>query len=143
MSLGVSSTARRCLLLIQRDGHIRWHGGHPHLLHADSPLVLGAWPSSVVFISVVSDLTHSLNEVIYSHDLSYHCYADDTELILQTCFFLHSSRVASHHLNLNPSKTDLLFTGVDTSPGQDLMTLRILGLNHLTVHATLYARINN
>lgn len=64
------------------DSHIRWHGGYQHLLHEDSPLV---YNKALCWILLMFSLfICSINKVKSSYDLSlsYHCYADDTELIL-------------------------------------------------------------
>ncbi|KAF7698049.1 hypothetical protein HF521_004559, partial [Silurus meridionalis] len=64
---------------------------------------------------------------------SYHCYADDTQLIfsfppsdttasarISACLSDISLWMSAHQLKLNPSKTELLVIPGDSSPGQDL-----------------------
>ncbi|KAK3524620.1 hypothetical protein QTP70_030925, partial [Hemibagrus guttatus] len=65
---------------------------------------------------------------------SYHCYADDTQLIfsfppsdttasarISACLVDISSWMMAHQLKLNPSKTELLIIPGDPSPAQDLV----------------------
>ncbi|KAI4886967.1 hypothetical protein NFI96_028650 [Prochilodus magdalenae] len=75
----------------------------------------------------------TIREVITSHGFSYHCYADDTQLMLSfpssdtqvcnrisACLTDISSWMTAHHLKLNPSKTELLFIPGTTGPHCDL-----------------------
>ncbi|KAK3523638.1 hypothetical protein QTP70_005838 [Hemibagrus guttatus] len=82
-------------------------------------------------------------------DLSYHCYADDTQLIfsfppsdatasarISACLADISSWMTAHQLKLNPSKTELLIIPGDSSPAQDLP----ISLNNSMISPSATAR---
>ncbi|KAI4882525.1 hypothetical protein NFI96_013770 [Prochilodus magdalenae] len=95
------------------------------------------WRTATIRLGVGSSslslYTLSLGEVTTSHGFSYHCYADDMQLMLsfpspdtQVCNRISayltdiSSWMTAHHLKLNPSKTELLFIPSTTGPHCDL-----------------------
>ncbi|KAK3520001.1 hypothetical protein QTP70_010414 [Hemibagrus guttatus] len=98
--------SRSCDLL---DSH-RTTSKIPTSLAKDQYLVLSFSPTILTLLAVIS-----------SHGFSYHCYADDTQLIFSflttdttasarilACLVDISSWMTAHQLKLNPSKTKLL-----------------------------------
>ena len=133
--LGISRTAL-CWLksyLSERTFRVSWKGelSKPHNLSTGVP------QGSVLGPLLFSVYTTSLGDIIRSHGLSYHCYADDTQLFLSfppndhtvsarisSCLADISAWMKERHLQLNLSKTELIV--IPASPSvQPLINIQL------------------
>ena len=131
VELGITGTALRWFssYLTDRIYQVSWKGS----LSSPCTLQTGVPQGSVLGPLLFSLYTKSLGTIITAHNLSYHCYADDTQLFLSfspsathveeritACLADISQWMTSNHLKLNPDKTELLFFPAKSSPLQEL-----------------------
>ncbi|XP_064190191.1 uncharacterized protein LOC135254144 [Anguilla rostrata] len=115
-AMGICGTALDWIesYLSGRSFQVAWAGA----VSAPRPLATGVPQGSVFGPLLFSLYTQSLGPVISAHGLSYHCYADDTQLFLSfppsdtqvsarisACLRDIQSWMDNHHLKLNPGDT--------------------------------------
>ncbi|KAG5839959.1 hypothetical protein ANANG_G00210920 [Anguilla anguilla] len=115
-AMGICGTALDWIesYLSGRSFQVAWAGA----VSAPRPLATGVPQGSVLGPLLFSLYTQSLGPVISAHSLSYHCYADDTQLFLSfppsdtqvsarisACLRDIQSWMDNHHLKLNPGDT--------------------------------------
>ncbi|KAM9522502.1 uncharacterized protein ACWYII_042649 [Salvelinus alpinus] len=129
--LGISGAAHAWIAsyLTGRSYQVAWRES----VSSPRALTTGVPQGSVLGPLLFSLYTKSLGSVITSHGLSYHCYADDTQLIfsfppsddqvanrISACLADISVWMTDHHLKLNLGKTELLFLPGKDCPFHDL-----------------------
>ncbi|XP_071211360.1 GDP-fucose protein O-fucosyltransferase 2 isoform X1 [Salvelinus alpinus] len=129
--LGISGAAHAWIAsyLTGRSYQVAWRES----VSAPRALTTGVPQGSVLGPLLFSLYTKSLGSVISSHGLSYHCYADDTQLIfsfppsdnqvvnrISACLADISVWMTDHHPKLNLGKTELLFLPGKDCPFHDL-----------------------
>uniref|UniRef100_A0A674ELL9 Reverse transcriptase domain-containing protein n=1 Tax=Salmo trutta TaxID=8032 RepID=A0A674ELL9_SALTR len=129
--LGISGAAHSWIAayLTGRSYQVAWRES----VSAPRALTTGVPQGSVLGPLLFSLYTKSLGSVISSHGLSYHCYADDTQLIfsfppsnnqvanrISACLADIPVWMTDHHLKLDLGKTELLFLPGKDCPFHDL-----------------------
>uniref|UniRef100_A0A673XCE1 Reverse transcriptase domain-containing protein n=1 Tax=Salmo trutta TaxID=8032 RepID=A0A673XCE1_SALTR len=129
--LGISGAAHAWIAsyLTGRSYQVAWRES----VSAPRALTTGVPQGSILGPLLFSLYTKSLGSVISSHGLSYHCYADNTQLIfsfppsdnqvanrISACLADISVWMTDHHLKLNLGKTELLFLPGKDCPFHDL-----------------------